>query len=102
LRADHPFVGRWVHAEGDSEVEYQIAAAPGGFIVAAKDAHDGEELEVFGTHWDGDALHFNVRVPSNGYRTEHVVRLLPDGSIDDVFTAHHHCVLKRHEPPSGS
>jgi hypothetical protein len=46
-----------------------------GLSLAAVDRQDGEVLVVSNVSWRQGALSFNVHVPSNRYRTEHVFRL---------------------------
>jgi len=81
-------------------VEFTIAAAPGGFTVAAVDRSDGEVFDIANVTWDGETLRFDVAVLSNGYRTQHAMRVRADGTIDDEYTAHHRDVLMRKKTPS--
>ena len=95
LRADHPLVGSWVVADRLSSVEFRITATASGFAVAARDTSDGEVFQVDGVRREGHALRFTVRVPSNGTRVEHALRVRRDGTLEDEYTARYTDVLVR-------
>lgn len=68
-----------------SQVEYEISADFGEYVVRAVDSADAEVLRVSGVRFEGQILHFVVAVPSNGYSTRHWLRLLNYGVAEHAF-----------------
>lgn len=73
LTADHPLVGTWVSADGDSAAEFTIVSTGSGLTVTGRDRDDGEEFIVNEILWDGEKLRFSTLMPSTGYRARHAV-----------------------------
>ena len=76
------FVGEWKCDEGDSSARIQISVDVSGIMsVSAYDSNDGEEFELTNLVVSKDAIEFDTRIPSNGYRTHQKLRIRKDGSI---------------------
>jgi hypothetical protein len=79
-------IGTWEAWDRDSQVIYEIRKTGLGLKVRAFDKTDGEELWVSKTKWDGRQLSFEVRVPSNNYRTRNSLKPISKNSFVQEIT----------------
>lgn len=79
-------VGRWQTADEDSFVILEISKAGSRLKVRAYSKDDNEEFVVSKTKWDGKALQFETRVPSNNYRTRNRVTPMSKTKIVQELT----------------
>lgn len=89
LLSAHPLVGQWVVQDDQSSTLYTIQAEAGSFAVTADDQRDDKALEVSDVGWDGTTLRFSLAA------CQHVLSVLPDGTLDDHVVGQSHATLVR-------
>jgi hypothetical protein len=85
---DHPLIGTWITSDEDSNAAFVFSVSSNQFQVSGFCRSDGEEFQITGVTWDGEALSFVVRMPSTETVTKNVFRLRPDGTADLELTTY--------------
>lgn len=83
----HTLIGTWFNGdEYETEVEYIVSSAGGGFAVRAVDRFDGEAGDVYDVKWDGNALSFAVHWNSTGRLVKARLRAISPNRVDYTYT----------------
>ena len=83
---DHPLVGTWITEDEDSNMAVVIGVKNGQPEIACFTRSDGEFHGICDVRWNGESLHFDSVVLSNGWRSHHVFRAAADGTANVEFT----------------
>ena len=86
LIINHPLVGTWTCEGDDSSAEFTIVSKGASLSVSGRDRNDGEAFQISDVAWDGESLAFSSLMASTGNRVRHVMRALPDGSLEHEYT----------------